>query len=44
MRQLIDAEVEKGIQERMSRSELRTEVRRQLNFQDEDDYEEAKRK
>ena len=34
----------KKIQEKMSRSEPRTEVRRQLNFQDDEDYEEADRK
>ena len=39
--QMIDDEVEKRVQERMSRSEPRTEVRRQLNFQDEEDYDEA---
>ena len=45
MCQLIDDEVEKRIKQRRSQGEPKTKVRRQLNFQDEDDdYKEAERK
>ena len=45
MRQMIDEEVEKRVKQRLSKDEQKTEVRRQLNFQDKDDEQkEAERK
>ena len=45
MRQMIDEEVEKGVQQRLKQDEQKTEVRKRLNFQDEDDdQEETERK
>ena len=45
MRQMIDDEVEKRLKQRLSQGEPGQEVRRQLNFQDEDDdHKEAKQK
>ena len=42
MRQIIDDEVENRVQQRLMQGEPKAEVRRQLNFQDEDDdYKEA---
>ena len=43
MCQIIDDEVEKRVKERLIRREPKTEVRRQLNFQDEEDYDVAER-
>ena len=45
MNKIIEDEDEKRLQKRISQSEPRTEVRRQLNFQEDDhDYEEMDRK